>query len=69
MSQSIADPISKSKLPVSRPTNASTPPERDAVPMSEIEAAIRSIRHGVVQIIIQDGVVIQIDRTEKVRLR
>ena len=42
---------------------------RDTIPLKEIEAAIRSIRHGVVQIIIQDGIVIQIDRTEKVRLR
>jgi hypothetical protein len=42
---------------------------RDNIPLKEIETAIRSIRHGVVQIIIQDGIVIQIDRTEKVRLR
>jgi hypothetical protein len=39
------------------------------VPLAEIEAAIRRTRHGVVQIIIQDGVVVQIDRTEKLRLR
>jgi hypothetical protein len=40
-----------------------------SVPLEEIETAIRSIRYGVVQIIIQDGLVIQIDKTEKVRLR
>lgn len=39
------------------------------VPLAEIEAAVRSIRYGVVQIIVQDGVVVQIDRTEKMRLR
>jgi hypothetical protein len=39
------------------------------IPLAEIEAAVRSIRFGVVQIIIQDGVVVQIDRTEKRRLR
>ena len=44
-------------------------PHSGSLPLKEIETAIRSIRHGVVQIIIQDGVVIQIDRTEKVRLR
>ena len=39
------------------------------LPIPEIEAAIRSIRHGVVQVIIQDGIVVQIDKTEKQRLR
>jgi hypothetical protein len=41
----------------------------EALPLAEIEAAIKRVRHGVVQIIIQDGVVVQIDRTEKQRLR
>jgi len=39
------------------------------LPLSEIEEAIRGVRHGIVQIIIQDGVVVQIDRTDKRRLR
>ena len=39
------------------------------LPLADIEAAIRSVRFGVVQIIIQDGVVVQIDRTDKRRLR
>jgi hypothetical protein len=39
------------------------------LPLAEIEAAVRGVRYGVVQIIIQDGVVIQIDRTDKRRLR
>jgi hypothetical protein len=43
--------------------------EEKALPLTEIEAAIRSVRHGVVQIVIQDGVVVQIDRTDKIRLR
>jgi hypothetical protein len=46
-----------------------TTPEPPPLPLGEIEAAIRSIRFGVVQIIIQDGVVVQIDKTEKQRLR
>jgi hypothetical protein len=37
-------------------------------PMREIEEAVKSIRFGVVQVVIQDGRVIQIDRTEKIRL-
>ena len=46
-----------------------TPSPTPPLPLREIEEAIRSIRFGVVQIIIQDGVVVQIDKTEKQRLR
>ncbi len=35
----------------------------------QIREALRGIRFGAVQVIIQDGVVVQIDRTEKRRLR
>ncbi len=44
-------------------------PSPAPIPLADIEEAVRSIRYGVVQIIIQDGVVVQIDKTEKVRLR
>ena len=37
-------------------------------PASAIEEAVKSIRHGAVQLIIQDGRIIQIDKTEKIRL-
>ena len=39
-----------------------------SVPLDEIKAAIERIRFGSVQIIIQDGRVVQIDATEKKRL-
>jgi hypothetical protein len=39
-----------------------------ALPLEEIQEAVRSIRFGVVQLVIQDGRVIQIDKTEKIRL-
>jgi hypothetical protein len=42
--------------------------EPRALPLEEIQEAVRSIRYGVVQLIIQDGRVIQIDKTEKIRL-
>jgi len=48
-----------------RPNPAPAPA---AVPLADIEAAVQSIRYGVVQLIIQDGRVIQIDKTEKIRL-
>ena len=37
--------------------------------MQQIIDAVQSIRHGDVHIVIQDGNVVQINKTEKVRLR
>lgn len=39
-----------------------------AVPLDEIKAAVEKVRFGSVQIIIQDGRVVQIDTIEKKRL-
>ena len=38
------------------------------IPVDEIQRAVESIRYGVVQLIIQDGRIVQIDKTEKIRL-
>ena len=38
------------------------------LPIEDIRKAVESIRYGVVQLIIQDGRVVQIDKTEKIRL-
>jgi hypothetical protein len=37
--------------------------------LREIAASLRGMRYGSVSIVVQDGVIIQIDRTEKRRLR
>lgn len=37
--------------------------------LAQIRDALRGLRYGVVNIIVQDGVVVQIDRTEKRRVR
>ncbi len=37
--------------------------------LREISASLRGMRYGSVNIVVQDGVIIQIDRTEKKRLR
>ncbi len=44
-----------------------TAPSEDTI--AQIRDALRGLRYGSVNIIVQDGVVIQIDRTEKRRLR
>jgi len=41
---------------------------RDEAVIDEIRKAIRSLRFGTVQVIVQDGRVVQIDKTEKIRL-
>jgi hypothetical protein len=38
------------------------------LPMEAIQEAVEGVRFGVVQLIIQDGRVVQIDKTEKIRL-
>lgn len=35
----------------------------------QVQEAIQSLRYGEVRIVVQDGLVIQIDRTEKQRVR
>jgi hypothetical protein len=37
--------------------------------MEQIRQALRGLRFGEVAIVVQDGVVIQIERTERTRLR
>ena len=37
--------------------------------LREIAASLRGLRYGSVNIVVQDGVIIQIDRTDKKRLR
>jgi hypothetical protein len=48
-----------------QPSSPSPPAE---LPITAIQEAVESIRFGVVQLIIQDGRIVQIDKTEKIRL-
>jgi hypothetical protein len=57
--------------PVLHQSHASIP-DRSVVAeeaLNDIRDSLRGLRFGSVNIIVQDGVVIQIDRTEKRRLR
>lgn len=38
------------------------------LPLEVIRQAVETVRFGVVQLIIQDGRIVQIDKTEKIRL-
>ncbi|MFO0914265.1 MAG: YezD family protein [Pirellulales bacterium] len=47
-------------------------PQHDAsheAELQQIREALRGLRYGSVNIIVQDGLIVQIDRTEKRRLR
>jgi hypothetical protein len=60
----VSDSISQqSKSPVAEPAA----PADDAI--NQIRDSLRGLRFGSVNIIVQDGVIIQIDRTEKRRVR
>ena len=52
------------KIPPSQPL----PKPTTGLPVATIQEAVGSIRFGVVQLIIQDGRIVQIDKTEKIRL-
>jgi len=52
-----------------RPERPPAAPRASAMPLDQVEAAIRSIQYGVVLITIQDGHIIQIEKTEKIRLK
>jgi hypothetical protein len=42
---------------------------QEQIALDHIRDALRGLRFGLVQVIVQDGVVIQIERTERRRLR
>ena len=69
MSTSVKD--ARSPGPEAKPLLAS-PAERDSAlsreQLERVADALRGLQYGVVTVVVQDGVVVQIDRTEKLRL-
>jgi hypothetical protein len=60
----VSDPISKQPTAAAAEQYATAD---DAI--NQIRDSLRGLRFGSVNIIVQDGVIIQIDRTEKRRIR
>ena len=59
------------KAPTVPDSNYDVPGERSAIrqlPIAEIKEAVERVRHGTVQLVIQDGRIVQIDTLEKRRL-
>jgi hypothetical protein len=59
--------MSQDSSPINGPATAGRLPTEEE--LREISASLRGLRYGSVSIVVQDGVIIQIDRTEKKRLR
>jgi hypothetical protein len=55
-------------MPDNKPSTSPAPQPDAPLPYDEIREAVEKIRYGTVQLIIQDGRVVQIDTTEKRRL-
>jgi hypothetical protein len=50
------------------PETKTEAPGQDAEPLRTIAEALRGLQFGSITVIVQDGIVIQVDRTEKRRL-
>jgi hypothetical protein len=56
------------RIDLSTATPAARPAPEELLVLNEVLSAIRGVRHGTVTLRVQDGRVVQIDRTEKRRL-
>jgi hypothetical protein len=60
---------SHSRKTAEKPENSITAEQELQNSLTQIGIALRGLKFGCVNVIVQDGVVVQIDKTEKVRLR
>ncbi len=51
-----------------RATVAATPLDRTRDALERIQTALHGLRYGTVTAVVQDGIVVQVDRTEKFRI-
>ena len=54
---------------VAKPTVNDEPGDHDDDPIQRIKAALHGLRYGAVTALVQDGVVVLVERTEKMRLQ
>ena len=48
--------------------DVAAPLERTRDALDRIQTALRGLRYGTVTAVVQDGIVVQVDRTEKIRI-
>lgn len=61
--------MSHAPTPDSTPSPRGGPDEHLAHALDRIHDALRGLRFGAVTVVVQDGHVVQVERTEKLRLR
>ena len=64
--------VRQGRVPMSQLESAESPPVGEnarETELAQIREALRGLKYGSVNIIVQDGVVVQIDRLEKRRAR
>jgi hypothetical protein len=49
-------------------TDGPTSVDRTRDALERIQTALRGLRYGTVTAVVQDGIVVQVDRTEKIRI-
>jgi len=49
-------------------TEVGTPLDRTRDALERIQTALRGLKYGTVTAVVQDGIVVQVDRTEKIRI-
>jgi hypothetical protein len=59
----------KKAIPAQDGTRADHSPSSAELDLERVRSAVNGLRYGEVRVIIQDGVIIQIERVEKQRLR
>jgi hypothetical protein len=70
----LSSPSQATEIPMANAPNPSSAPSshRDdsyaAHALAKVRDALHGLRYGVVTVVVQDGVVVQVERTEKVRL-
>jgi len=55
--------------PPTRAANGNDNDSRHEKALTQVQLALRGLRYGTVTLTVQDGVVVQIERTEKFRLK
>jgi hypothetical protein len=52
---------------MTEPPSDPTADAKDRISIDLIQAALRGLRYGEVRIVVQDGVVVQVEKTERMR--
>ena len=61
--------MSHKTISIQEESRAARPTVGNDFDLEQVRLAVRGIRYGEVRVIIQDGVIVQIERVEKQRLR